>query len=86
MSELAKSIDHTFLKAAGEKDAVRKLCREAKKYGFASVCVNPAEVPLAAKLLKNSDVRVCTVIGFPNGVGLQGRRGDGRDGERRDGT
>ena len=53
MSELAKSVDHTFLKAAGEKDAVRKLCREAKKYGFASVCVNPAEVPLAAKLLKD---------------------------------
>ena len=67
MSELAKSVDHTFLKAAGEKDAVRKLCREAKKYGFASVCVNPAEVPLAAKLLKKSDVRVCTVIGFPLG-------------------
>ena len=67
MENIAKYIDHTFLKAGGDKDAVRKLCREAKKYGFASVCVNPAEVPLAAKLLKKSDVKVCTVIGFPLG-------------------
>ena len=67
MSELAKYIDHTFLKPNGDADAVKKLCREAKKYGFASVCVNPADVPLAAKLLKKSDVEVCTVIGFPLG-------------------
>ena len=60
MSELAKYIDHTFLKPNGDADAVKKLCREAKKYGFASVCVNPAEVPLAAKLLKKSDVEVFT--------------------------
>jgi len=66
-TKLAGMIDHTFLKPAGEADAVRKLCREAKKYGFASVCVNPAEVALAAKLLKGSKVRVCTVIGFPLG-------------------
>jgi len=65
--KLAGMIDHTFLKPAGEADAVRKLCREAKKHGFASVCVNPAEVPLAAKLLKGSKVKVCTVIGFPLG-------------------
>ncbi len=65
---LASIIDHTFLKAAGEKDAVRKLCREAKKYGFASVCVNPCEVAFAAKLLKRSSVKVCTVIGFPLGA------------------
>ena len=65
--ELASFIDHTFLKPAGDADAVRKLCREAKKHGFASVCVNPAEVPLAAKLLKKSTVKVCTVIGFPLG-------------------
>ena len=65
--EIAAMIDHTFLKPAGDADAVRKLCREAKKYGFASVCVNPAEVPLAAKLLKKTDVKVCTVIGFPLG-------------------
>jgi len=66
-ASLAAVIDHTFLKPAGEADAVRKLCREAKKYGFASVCVNPAEVPLAARLLKGSKVAVCTVIGFPLG-------------------
>ena len=65
--DLAKMIDHTFLKSAGDKDAVRKLCREAKKLGFASVCVNPAEVPLAAKLLRGSKAEVCTVIGFPLG-------------------
>lgn len=66
--EIAKYIDHTFLKPAGEKDSVRKLCREAKKAGFASVCVNPCEVPMAAKLLKGCRVKVCTVIGFPLGA------------------
>ena len=65
---LAKYVDHTFLKPAGEKDAVRKLCREAKTAKFASVCVNPCEVALAAKLLKGSTVKVCTVIGFPLGA------------------
>lgn len=63
-----KYIDHTFLKPAGEKDAVRKLCREAKKAGFASVCVNPCEVELCARLLRGSEVKVCTVIGFPLGA------------------
>ena len=67
MKDLAPLIDHTFLTPAGDADAVRKLCREAKKHGFASVCVNPAEVPLAAKLLRRSPVKVCTVVGFPLG-------------------
>ena len=67
-SSLAKYIDHTFLKPAGEKDAVRKLCREAKTAKFASVCVNPCEVALCAKLLKGTGVKVCTVIGFPLGA------------------
>ena len=67
MTNLAKMIDHTFLKPAGDADAVLKLCREAKKFGFASVCVNPAEVPLAAKLLRKTKVEVCTVVGFPLG-------------------
>ena len=67
-TEMAKYVDHTFLKPAGDEDAVRKLCREAKKFGFASVCVNPCEVPYAAKALKKSDVKVCTVIGFPLGA------------------
>ncbi len=68
MSEIAKYIDHTFLHPAGDLDAVRKLCREAKKYGFASVCVNPCEVERAAKLLKKSNVKVCSVVDFPFGA------------------
>jgi len=67
MKDIAKFIDHTFLRPAGDEDAVRKLCREAKRYGFASVCVNPAEVELAVRLLKRSAVKVCTVVGFPLG-------------------
>jgi len=66
-NEMAGMIDHTFLKAAGDADAIRKLCLEAKRCHFASVCVNPCEVELAAKLLKKSDVKVCTVVGFPLG-------------------
>ncbi len=66
--ELAKYIDHTLLKADATKDKIEKLCEEAKEYGFASVCVNPAWVPLAAELLKGSEVKVCTVIGFPLGA------------------
>lgn len=65
---LAPSIDHTFLKPAGEKSAITRLCREAKAAGFASVCVNPAEVEKAARLLRTSSVKVCTVIGFPLGA------------------
>lgn len=66
--ELAPLIDHTFLKAAGDELSVHRLCREAKRFGFASVCVNPCEVALAARLLKRSPVKVCTVIGFPLGA------------------
>lgn len=65
--DLAKYIDHTFLKPDGDAGAIRRLCREAKKYGFASVCVNPCEVGLAARLLKGSRVAACTVVGFPLG-------------------
>ena len=67
-TDIAKLIDHTFLKPAGAKDAVRRLCEEARKAGFASVCVNPAEVALAARLLRGSGVKVCTVVGFPLGA------------------
>ena len=66
-SKISSFIDHTFLKPAGEKDAVQKLCREAKAAKFATVCVNPCEVALATNLLKGSRVGVCTVIGFPLG-------------------
>ena len=65
--ELAAKIDHTFLKAAGEPDAVKDLCREAAEYGFACAMVNPAEVKNAAKFLKGKNVRVGTVVGFPLG-------------------
>ena len=54
--ELAKYIDHTFLKPNGSPADIAKLCREAKKYGFASVCVHPCEVARCAKLLKGTDV------------------------------
>jgi deoxyribose-phosphate aldolase len=65
--KLAALIDHTFLKAAGEPDAVERLCAEARKYKFACVMVNPAEVAKAAALLDGSGVRVGTVVGFPLG-------------------
>lgn len=65
---LAKMIDHTLLKADATPDQIAQLCYEARKYNFASVCINPTWVPLAAKLLEGSDVKVCTVIGFPLGA------------------
>lgn len=67
MKKLASYIDYTFLKSDGEKGAITKLCRIAKKHGYKTVCVNPAEVANAKKLLKNSKVKVCTVIDFPLG-------------------
>jgi deoxyribose-phosphate aldolase len=65
---LAKTIDHTLLKAIATADQVRELCAEARKNGFASVCVNPCWVSLCAKELSGSDIVVCTVIGFPLGA------------------
>ena len=73
-SNLASYIDHTFLKPAGERDAVRKLCAEAKKAKFASVCVNPCEVEACARSLRTSPVKVCTVIDFPLGQGTNRTR------------
>ncbi|GKV54336.1 deoxyribose-phosphate aldolase [Sporosarcina sp. NCCP-2222] len=64
----AAYIDHTLLKADATKDQVVTLCEEAKQYSFASVCVNPTWVETAAEILKGSDVKVCTVIGFPLGA------------------
>ncbi|MDP4098364.1 deoxyribose-phosphate aldolase [Paenibacillus sp. P96] len=65
---LAEMIDHTLLRADAGEAEIRKLAEEAKQYKFASVCVNPARVALAAELLKGTDVKVCTVIGFPLGA------------------
>ncbi len=65
---LARLIDHTALKPETTEDDIRKLCDEARKFCFASVCVNPVHVRLASELLSGSSVRVCTVIGFPLGA------------------
>ena len=65
---LNEYIDHTNLNRGATKDVIEKLCKEAIEYKFASVCVHPYYVPLAKKLLKGSDVAVCTVIGFPLGM------------------
>jgi len=67
-AELAKTIDHTLLKAIATEEQVRELCSEARKYGFYSVCVNPLWVPLCARELSGSGVAVCTVVGFPLGA------------------
>ncbi|MBO7122727.1 MAG: deoxyribose-phosphate aldolase [Treponema sp.] len=66
--EIAKMIDHTLLAATATKAQIEKLCDEAKKYNFASVCVNPVWVHLAAKELQGHSSAVCTVIGFPLGA------------------
>lgn len=65
--KLNKLIDHTILKPEATKAQIEKLCSEAKEYDFKSVCVNPHYVKYAKELLKESDVLVCTVIGFPLG-------------------
>ena len=65
---LAHMIDHTLLKPDATQDQVAQLCYEASKYGFASVCVNPANARLCTQLLKDSDIPVCVVVGFPLGA------------------
>ena len=65
--EINKYIDHTALKSFCTDKDVEKLCYEAVKYNFKSVCVNPVDVPLCYKILKDTTVKVCTVIGFPLG-------------------
>jgi deoxyribose-phosphate aldolase len=71
--DLNKIIDHTLLKPEATYREIEELCQEAKEYGFATVCVNPVHVRLAAKLLRaceKTGVKVCTVIGFPLGAGV----------------
>ncbi len=67
-TEIAHFIDHTLLKPDATPQQITQLCHEALLYSFASVCVNPTHVKLAAQLLQNSDVKVCTVVGFPLGA------------------
>jgi len=64
---IAGMIDHTLLKANATQEEIGKLCEEARKYRFASVCVNPGYVAMSSRLLRGSGVMVCTVIGFPLG-------------------
>lgn len=66
--EVCKMIDHTLLAATATKAQILKICQQASEYSFASVCVNPVWVPLAAKELQGKTPAVCTVIGFPLGV------------------
>ncbi|MBI6872340.1 deoxyribose-phosphate aldolase [Clostridium aciditolerans] len=66
--KLGKYIDHTILKADATSDMVKKLCAEAREYGFASVCVNPYFTSLVSKELEGTDVKTCVVIGFPLGA------------------
>jgi deoxyribose-phosphate aldolase len=67
-SQIAGYIDHTLLKPDATQDQIAQLCYEARKYGFAAVCVNPTHVKLCSQLLKGSPVHVCTVVGFPLGA------------------
>jgi deoxyribose-phosphate aldolase len=66
--DLARYIDHTLLKPDATEAQIQKLCAEAREYNFRSVCINPTWVPLAAELLRGSDVLTCTVVGFPLGA------------------
>ncbi|MGT2932732.1 deoxyribose-phosphate aldolase [Streptococcus catagoni] len=65
---ISKYIDHTLLKADSVKEQIDQLLSEAKDHHFASVCINPSWVAYAAKVLKGTDVKVCTVVGFPLGA------------------
>lgn len=65
-----KYIDHTLLKPDATIDAIEEICEEAKEYEFASVCINPKYVKKAKEILEDSDVAVCTVVGFPLGANL----------------
>lgn len=67
-AQIARMIDHTILKAEATEKEVLNLCKEAIEHNFASVCINPSMVSLAATALEGTDVKVCTVIGFPLGA------------------
>lgn len=71
---IARLIDHTLLKPDASQDQIAQLCYEARTHHFASVCINPANVRLCAQLLKGSDVKVCTVVGFPLGATTTGAK------------
>ncbi|MDD5065992.1 MAG: deoxyribose-phosphate aldolase, partial [bacterium] len=66
--KIARMIDHTLLKAETTVHQIKTLCSEARKYNFASVCINPGNVSLCSEELRGTEVKVCTVIGFPLGA------------------
>ena len=68
--KIEKLIDHTLLKSDASAEQIKKICAEARQYGFMSVCVNPARVELVHKELEDSGVKTCCVIGFPLGATL----------------
>ena len=68
MKKLSKYIDHTLLKADATAEQIETLCQQAKQYDFASVCVNGGFVKKCSELLKDTDVKVCCVVGFPLGA------------------
>ncbi len=68
MTNLAQYIDHTLLSSAATKNDIIKLCEEAKKYGFYAVCVQPVQVKNAVETIKDIDVKVAAVVGFPHGA------------------
>ena len=67
--ELAQKIDHTLLKSNALLSDIEKLCKEAKEYGFYSICINPYYISYAKEFLRDTDVKICTVIDFPLGAG-----------------
>jgi len=68
MHTLARYIDHTNLNASAKREDIKKLCEEAKEYGFYAVCVNPYRVKDAAEFLKGTDIKIAAVVGFPLGA------------------
>ena len=68
--KMAGLIDHTLLKPDATRDDIKRLCQEAIQYSFWSVCVNPSYVSLAASILRDTEVRVCSVVGFPLGANI----------------
>ncbi|MCK4409166.1 MAG: deoxyribose-phosphate aldolase [Candidatus Eisenbacteria sp.] len=65
---MASMIDHTVLKPSASREDIETLCEEARRFRFASVCINPCYVPLCAQMLRMTNVKVCTVVGFPLGA------------------
>ena len=66
--KIASLIDQTLLKPDATKDDIRRLCREAMDYGFWSICINPSYIPLAASILQDTEIKICSVVSFPLGA------------------